>query len=72
MACSASFVEDVTAAATNGHLSGDIGLLQQAIAVQGVGYLPGGLLIGHRAVPGPRPRPLGSRPRLLAFRKASP
>ena len=35
-----SYVNDVTAAATNGHAVGDIGLLQQAIAVQGVGYLP--------------------------------
>jgi hypothetical protein len=39
-------VNDVTAAATNGHASGDIGLLQQAIAVQGVGYLLGGLVFG--------------------------
>jgi hypothetical protein len=41
-----SFVNDVTAAATNGHPAGDIGLLQQAIAVQGVGYLLGGLVFG--------------------------
>jgi hypothetical protein len=41
-----SYVNDVTAAATNRHAVGDIGLLQQAIAVQGVGYLLGGLLFG--------------------------
>jgi hypothetical protein len=43
---STAFVNDATAAATNGHASGDIGLLQQAIQVQGVGYLLGGLLFG--------------------------
>ena len=41
-----SFVNDVTAAATNRHPSGDIGLIQQAIGIQGVGYLLGGLLFG--------------------------
>jgi hypothetical protein len=41
-----SYVNDVTAAATNRHAVGDIGLLQQAIAVQGIGYLLGGLLFG--------------------------
>jgi len=41
-----SYVNDVTAAATNRHPSGDIGLLQQAIQVQGVGYLLGGLVFG--------------------------
>jgi hypothetical protein len=41
-----SFVNDVAAAATNRHPSGDIGLLQQAIGVQGVGYLLGGLVFG--------------------------
>lgn len=41
-----SYVNDVTAAAANRHAGGDIGLLQQAIAVQGVGYLLGGLLFG--------------------------
>jgi hypothetical protein len=41
-----SYVNDVTAAATNRHAVGDIGLLQQAIAVQSVGYLLGGLLFG--------------------------
>ena len=41
-----SYVNDVAAAATNRHAVGDIGLLQQAIAVQGVGYLLGGLIFG--------------------------
>ena len=41
-----SYVNDVAAAATNRHAVGDIGLLQQAIAVQGVGYLLGGLVFG--------------------------
>jgi hypothetical protein len=41
-----SYVNDVIAAATNRHAVGDIGLLQQAIAVQGIGYLLGGLLFG--------------------------
>ncbi len=41
-----SFVNDVTAEATNRHATGDIGLLDQAIQVQGVGYLLGGLLFG--------------------------
>jgi hypothetical protein len=41
-----SYVNDVTAAATNRAAIGDIGLLQQAIAVQGAGYLLGGLLFG--------------------------
>jgi hypothetical protein len=41
-----SFVNDVTAAATNRHASGDIGHLQQALVVQGVGYLLGGLIFG--------------------------
>jgi len=41
-----SYVNDVTAEATNRHASGDIGLLQQAIQVQGIGYLLGGLLFG--------------------------
>ena len=42
----ASYVDDVTAEATNRHAIGDIGLLEQAIQVQGVGYLLGGLLFG--------------------------
>jgi hypothetical protein len=41
-----SYVNDVTAAATNRHAVGDIGLLQQAIALEGAGYLLGGLLFG--------------------------
>jgi hypothetical protein len=41
-----SYVNDVAAAATNRHAVGDIGLLQQAITVQSVGYLLGGLLFG--------------------------
>ena len=41
-----SYVNDVTAAATNRAAIGDIGLLQQAIAVQGAGYLLGGLVFG--------------------------
>jgi hypothetical protein len=41
-----SYVNDVLAAATNGTATGDIGLLQNAIQVQGIGYLAGGLLFG--------------------------
>jgi hypothetical protein len=41
-----AYVNDVTAAATNGHAVGDIGLLQQAISVEAAGYLLGGLLFG--------------------------
>jgi hypothetical protein len=41
-----AYVNDVTAVATNGHATGDIGLLQNAIQVQGAGYLLGGLLFG--------------------------
>lgn len=41
-----SFVDDVTAVATGGSATGDIGLLQQAIQLQGLGYLAGGLLFG--------------------------
>jgi hypothetical protein len=41
-----SYVNDVTAEATNRHAVGDIGLLDQAIAIQGVGYLLGGLVFG--------------------------
>ena len=41
-----SYVDDVLAAATNGAATGDIGLLQNAIQVQGIGYLAGGLLFG--------------------------
>ena len=43
---SVSYVNDVTAAATNGTATGDIGLLQNAIQVQGIGYLAGGLVFG--------------------------
>ena len=41
-----AYVNDVTAAATNGHASGDIGHLALAIQVQGFGYLLGSLLFG--------------------------
>jgi hypothetical protein len=41
-----AYVNDVTAVATNGHATGDIGLLQNAIQLQGLGYLVGGLLFG--------------------------
>jgi hypothetical protein len=41
-----SYVNDVLAAATNGKAVGDIGLLQQAIKVEGITYLVGGLLFG--------------------------
>jgi hypothetical protein len=41
-----AYVNDVTAVATNGHATGDIGLLQNAIQLQGAGYLLGGLLFG--------------------------
>ena len=41
-----SFVNDVLAAATNGTATSDIGLLQNALQLQGVGYLAGGLLFG--------------------------
>lgn len=40
------YVNDVLAAGTNGTAEGDIGLLQSAIQVQGIGYLAGGLLFG--------------------------
>ena len=41
-----AFVNDVTAVANGGHASGDIGLFQQVIAVQGATYLLGGLVFG--------------------------
>jgi hypothetical protein len=41
-----AYVNDATAVATGGHAAGDIGLLQQVIAVQGVTYLLGGLVFG--------------------------
>jgi hypothetical protein len=41
-----SYVNDVTAAATNGTPAGDIGLLQTAFQVQGYTYLAGGLIFG--------------------------
>jgi hypothetical protein len=40
------YVNDVLAAATGGTATGDIGLLQNAIQVQGITYLAGGLLFG--------------------------
>ena len=43
---STAYVNDATAAATNGHATGDIGLLEQAIQIQGGAYLLGGLLFG--------------------------
>ena len=41
-----SYVNDVLAAATNGSASGDIGLMQRALDVSGIGYLAGGLVFG--------------------------
>ena len=41
-----SFVNDVLAAATNGSATGDIGLVQSALDVSGIGYLAGGLVFG--------------------------
>jgi hypothetical protein len=41
-----SYVNDVTAEATNRHAVGDIGLLSQVISVQGASYLLGGLVFG--------------------------
>jgi hypothetical protein len=40
------YVNDVLAAATGGTAEGDIGLLQSAIQLQGIGYLAGGLVFG--------------------------
>jgi hypothetical protein len=41
-----SYVNDVLAAATNGSASGDIGLMQRALDVSGIGFLAGGLVFG--------------------------
>ena len=41
-----AYVNDVLAAATGGTATGDIGLLQTAIQVQGITYLAGGLVFG--------------------------
>ncbi len=41
-----SYVNDVLAAATNGSATGDIGLMQSALDVSGIGYLAGGLVFG--------------------------
>ena len=41
-----SYVNDVLAAATGGSATGDIGLLQNVIQVQGITYLAGGLVFG--------------------------
>jgi len=40
------YVNDVLAAATNGSAIGDIGLLQAALAVNGITFLGGGLIFG--------------------------
>ncbi|GAA1026929.1 hypothetical protein GCM10009557_06360 [Virgisporangium ochraceum] len=40
------YVDDVLAAATNGSATGDIGLLQTVLQVQGFTYLAGGLVFG--------------------------
>jgi hypothetical protein len=40
------YVNDVLAAATNGTVKGDIGLLQTVIKVQGLAWLAGGLVFG--------------------------
>lgn len=41
-----SYVSDVLAAGTNGSAAGDIGLMQSALDVSGIGYLAGGLVFG--------------------------
>jgi hypothetical protein len=41
-----SYVNDVLATATGGTATGDIGLLQNAILVERIGYLAGGLIFG--------------------------
>jgi hypothetical protein len=41
-----SYVNDVLAAANGGHATGDIGLLQTVIAVEGALFLAGGLVFG--------------------------
>jgi hypothetical protein len=41
-----AYVNDVLAEATGGHATGDIGLLHNAIQVQGICYLVGGLVFG--------------------------
>jgi hypothetical protein len=41
-----AYVNDVIAAATGGSPTGDIGLLQNVIKVQSIGYLAGGLVFG--------------------------
>ena len=41
-----SYVSDVLAAGTNGSATGDIGLMQSALDVSGIGYLAGGLVFG--------------------------
>ncbi len=41
-----SYVNDVLAAANGGHATGDIGLLQTVIVVEGVLFLAGGLVFG--------------------------
>jgi hypothetical protein len=41
-----AYVNDVLAAATGGTATGDIGLLEAAILVQGITYLAGGLVFG--------------------------
>jgi hypothetical protein len=40
------YVNDVLAAATNGSATGDIGLMQSALAVSGITFLVGGLVFG--------------------------
>jgi hypothetical protein len=40
------YVNDVLAAATNGSATGDIGLMQSALAVSGITFLAGGLVFG--------------------------
>jgi len=42
----AGYVTDVIAAATGGTVTGDIGMLQQALRVQDIAYLAGGLVFG--------------------------
>jgi hypothetical protein len=41
-----AYVEDVIAATTGGTVTGDLGALQSAIAVQDLSYLAGGLVLG--------------------------
>ncbi|MGH3458771.1 hypothetical protein [Aeromicrobium sp.] len=41
-----SYVSDVIAVSTNGTAAGDVGMVQYAFQLQGIGYLAGGLVFG--------------------------